>query len=108
MREGWSWLTYPKAAHVVAQDPGKLKHRLLRWILQWIPTVRAKVLLKKLDQKLNWAVILIQFSTPNGGRVECYEARVEMSHTVGGQLSSEDSQAAYLAKQYRVVDLRKL
>ncbi|MEO0405789.1 MAG: sucrase ferredoxin [Cyanobacteria bacterium P01_A01_bin.135] len=105
MREGWRWSEYRKSARVVAKDPGKLTHRLLRWILPWIPTIRAQVLLKKLEQKLTWARVEMQYSHPDKGHLGTDAARVEVSHQVLSQLKSGEDQPMYPVKQYRVTDL---
>jgi hypothetical protein len=108
MQEGWPWLGYAKTAWVVVKDPGRWFHRLLRWGLRWIPTIRAQVLLKKLEQKLTWAQVRIRYSSPDGVRNGIYEARVEVSHTVMSQMKSGKQQPNYPVKQYRVTNLRKL
>ncbi|MEB3358917.1 MAG: sucrase ferredoxin [Synechococcales bacterium] len=108
MQEGWPWLRYQKSAQMIAKDPGKFSHRLLRWVLRWVPTIRAQVLLKKLEQKLNWAQVRIQYRHPDSGEMGTYEVRVEVSHTVMSQMKSGQAQASYPVKQYRVVKLQKL
>jgi len=80
----------------------------LRWGLRWIPTIRAQVLLKKLEQKLTWAQVRIRYSSPDGVRSSTYEARVEVSHIVMSQMKSGREQPTYPVKQYRVTNLRKL
>ncbi len=107
MQEGWPWLGYAKEACVVAKDPGRWFHRLLRWSLRRIPTIRAQVLLKKLEQKLTWAQVRIQYSHPDGGG-GTYEARVEVSHRVMSQMKSGKEQSTFPVSQYRVTNLRKL
>jgi len=108
MQEGWPWLGYTKTAWVVAKDSGRWFHRWLRWGLRWIPTIRAQVLLKKLEQKLTWAQVRIRYSSPDGVRSSTYEARVEVSHIVMSQMKSGREQPTYPVKQYRVTNLRKL
>jgi hypothetical protein len=108
MQEGWPWLGYAKTAWVVAKDSGWWFHRLLRWVLGWMPTIWAQVLLKKLEQKLTWARVKIRYSSPDGGRSGTYEARVEVSHTVMSQKKSGQQQPTYPVKQYRVTNVRKV
>lgn len=108
MQEGWPWLAYPKAVQVVTKDPGRLSHRLLRGVLRWIPAIRAQVLLKKLEQKLSWAQVRIQFNSPDSSAMGTYEVRVEVSHTVMSQMRSGKGQLRDPVKQYRVISVEKL
>ncbi|MEM9162929.1 MAG: sucrase ferredoxin, partial [Cyanobacteria bacterium P01_F01_bin.4] len=106
MQQGWKWLTIPKVARVVRRDPGRLRHRLLRWVLRWIPTIRAQVLLKKLERKLNWAEVeIIWADRDDNSNTGSYHARVEISHTVMSQLRSGESEALCPVKQYRIIEI---
>ncbi|MEL6381427.1 MAG: sucrase ferredoxin [Cyanobacteria bacterium J06626_18] len=102
MQVGWQWLETPKTARIVAKDRGKLLHWLLRWLLRWVPTIRAQVLLKKLDQKLNWAEVKIRAGDGKGAVSAVHRARVEVSHTVMTQLRSGAAEELRPVKQYKV------
>jgi len=99
MQQGWGWLAVPRSARIIRQDSGQLGHRLLRWVLRWVPTIRAQVLLKKLRKKLTWAEVEIRWE---GG---CYRARVEVSHRVVTQLKSGEDQVLREVPQYRVREI---
>ncbi|MEM9804794.1 MAG: sucrase ferredoxin [Cyanobacteria bacterium P01_D01_bin.56] len=103
MRHGWSWLKHPKTARVMRRDPGKVIHQLLRWVLRWIPSIRAQILLKKLERKLTWADVEICWQ--NGVNTEIYRARVESSHQVNSQMKSGKDQSLVPVRQYRVMDI---
>lgn len=105
MEQGWAWLTTPKAARIIRQDPGRLSHRLLRWILPWIPMIRAQVLLKKLNRKLTWAEVEICWQD-QGKPAGCYRARVEKSHTVMSQMKSGKSASLVPVPQYQCRSIR--
>ncbi|MEL6138262.1 MAG: sucrase ferredoxin [Cyanobacteria bacterium J06626_23] len=103
MQQGWRWLSFPKTARILRRDPGKLHHRLLRWVVSWIPTIRAQILLKKLEQKLTWAEVEICWQ--DGDQPQHYRARVETNHTVTTQLKSGEKVQPSLVPQYRVKSL---
>lgn len=105
MQQGWDWLATPKSARIIRQDPGKLSHRLLRWGLPWIPTIRAQILLKQLLKKLTWAEVEICWEASNGRPPGRYRARVEASHTVISQTKSSASSLLMPVPQYRVIEL---
>ncbi|MGB3297276.1 MAG: sucrase ferredoxin [Phormidesmis sp.] len=105
MQQGWDWLATPKSTRIIRQDPGKLSHRLLRWILPWIPTIRAQMLLKQLLAKLTWAEVEICWEASNGKPSGRYRARVEASHTVISQKKSGTSSPLAPAVQYQVSEL---
>ncbi|MEM9092409.1 MAG: sucrase ferredoxin [Cyanobacteria bacterium P01_F01_bin.53] len=109
MRQGWGWLTTPKSARIVRQDLGPLHQQLLRWILAWIPTIRAKVLLKKLQKKLTWAEVEICWETSQGAPSGRYHARVEVSHQVLSQMRSGAETEVRPSPQFQVseVDIAK-
>lgn len=107
MQQGWDGVNAPKSTRIIRQDPGALGHRLLRWILPWVPTIRARILLKKLTEKLTWADVEICWEAYNGKPSGRYIARVEKSHTVISQLKSGIEAdlvpvAQYQVKQYQV------
>ncbi|MEM0979728.1 MAG: sucrase ferredoxin, partial [Cyanobacteria bacterium P01_H01_bin.58] len=92
MQTGWPWLAMPKTERIVAKDSGQWLHLILRWLLRWIPTIRAQVLLKKLDQKLNWAEVEIRVGEGKGQITALHRAKVEVSHRVMTQLRSGDAE----------------
>lgn len=101
MQEGWTWLDRPKSERLIAQDGGKFIHRILRWLLRWIPTIRAQVLLKKLEQKRTWATVEIQADSDRSSKVDAYRVQVEVSHTVMTQLRSGETAGLYPVQQYQ-------
>lgn len=107
MQQGWEWLTVPKSARIIRQDPGQLSHRLLRWILPWVPLIRAQILLKQLLRKLTWAEVEICWEASDSKPAGRYRARVEASHTVITQTKSGTSSPLTTAPQYRVIELEK-
>ncbi|KPQ36593.1 MAG: Uncharacterized protein conserved in bacteria containing thioredoxin-like domain [Phormidesmis priestleyi Ana] len=106
MRQGWNWLTTPRSAQFIRQDPGRFTHRLARWILSWIPTNKAQVLLKKLTKKLTWAEVEITWEATDQPRKSPspsrYRARVKMSHEVVSQMRSGTTAPLTRVPQYRV------
>lgn len=102
MQVGWEWLEIPKTERILAKDRGKLLHWLLRWLLRWVPIIRAQVLLKKLDQKLNWAEVEIRAGDAKEGMSAICRGRVEVSHTVMTQLRSGKAKDLHPVKQYQV------
>lgn len=105
MQQGWDWLATPKSARIIRQDPGKLSHRLLRWILPWVPTIRAQILLKQLLKKLTWAEVEICWEASNGRPAGRYRARVESSRTVMSQMKSGTASPLKSVPQYQVSEL---
>ncbi|MEO1592801.1 MAG: sucrase ferredoxin [Cyanobacteria bacterium J06632_22] len=103
MQQGWRWLTLPKTARILRHDPGKFHHRLLRWALPWIPNIRAKILLKKLEQKLTWAEVEIRWQ--DGDTTHRYCARVETSHRVTTQLKSGENVPQRTVPQFSVTPI---
>ncbi|MDB9527039.1 sucrase ferredoxin [Oscillatoria sp. CS-180] len=101
MQVGWSWLQCAKGERLIAQDGGKFTHRILRWLLRWVPTIRAQVLLKKLDQKRTWATVEIQAHSDRSSEMTAYEVQVEVSHTVMTQLRSGETAKLHPAQQYQ-------
>ncbi|MEO0770777.1 MAG: sucrase ferredoxin [Cyanobacteria bacterium J06649_4] len=99
MQHGWQWLNLRKSARIVRQDSGRLSHRLLRWILPWIPSIRAQVLLKKLNKKLAWAEVEVCWEVE--GTTKCDRLRIERSHTVTSQMKSGTEAALVPVQQYR-------
>ncbi len=106
MQQGWDWLNTPKTSRTIRQDPGKFTHRLLRWILPFIPTIKAQILLKQLQRKLTWADVEIQWEAHNGRPSGCYRARVETSHTVISQSKSGTSSSLKAMPQYQVTEIK--
>lgn len=102
MQAGWAWLNVPKGERLVSQDRGQLIHQILRWLLRWVPTIRAQVLLKKLEQKRTWAVVEILAGGEQGASIQTQTARVEVSHTIMTQLRSGKTADLQPVKQYRV------
>ena len=86
----------------MTQDGGKLLYRLLRWLLRWVPTIQAQVLLKKLDQKRTWANVVIATIDDHSPHTEVHEARVDVSHRVMTQLRSGETADLRSVPQYRV------
>ena len=111
MQQGWDWLAVPQSVRIIRQDPGVFWQRLLRWILPWVPTIRARILLKKLTAKLTWAEVEIQWDAQDEKAAEksagCYLVRVEKSHTVLTQLKSGTEAALVPMSQYQVRELSK-
>ena len=107
MQKGWSWLELPKADRMQAQDPGKLHHRMLQWLLRWVPLVSAQVLLHKLEQKLTWAKVEIRAGNGSSPGGVTHTARVEANYTALAQFSSGDEARLSPIKQYRVVSLKQ-
>ncbi|MBE9064275.1 sucrase ferredoxin [cf. Phormidesmis sp. LEGE 11477] len=113
MQQGWDWLAQPRSARIIRRDPGKLSHRLLRWVLPWIPMIRAQVLAKKLEKKLRWAEVEICWKAPEIGAeqnigqqpTERYRARVEVSHQVMSQMKSGTSESLIPVAQYKVSEI---
>ena len=103
MQAGWSWLQGSKSGRLITQDPGKLSHRCLRWLLHWIPTIAAQILRQKLDQKRTWATVEIQTLTEQSPDVMTCTARVEVSHTVITQLRSGETAGLNPVPQYQVL-----
>ena len=103
MKVGWSWLYCSKGECLIAQDDGKLIYRILHWLLRWVPTIRAQVLRKKLDQKRTWACVEIQTLSDHSLDITAYTARVEVSHRVMTQLQSGDTVMSYPVPQYQAL-----
>ncbi|MEM6838981.1 MAG: sucrase ferredoxin [Cyanobacteria bacterium P01_C01_bin.120] len=101
MQAGWDWLEWSKGERILAQDGGKLRHRLLRWLLRWVPTIRAQVLLKKLEQKRTWAEVEIQVQRDGHFLSNTHRARVAVSHTVMTQLRSGKTADLHPVRQYQ-------
>lgn len=106
MQEGWDWLRTPKSARIIRQDPGKPLHRLLRWILPWVPIIRAQVLAKKLAKKLRWAEVEICWEATDQPAAGYYRAQVTIDHQVISQLKSGTSAALMPVAQYQVSELK--
>lgn len=109
MQQGWDWLSQPRSARIIRRDPGKPLHRLLRWILPWVPMIRAQVLAKKLEKKVRWAEVEICWE-PNDTSTKRhstgrYRARVEVSHQVMSQMKSGTSEALTPVAQYKVSEI---
>ncbi|MEM6252567.1 MAG: sucrase ferredoxin [Cyanobacteria bacterium P01_D01_bin.156] len=100
MQQGWSWLHKPKLARVIRRDPGKFIHQFLRWVLPWIPHIRAQILLKKLERKLTWADV--EISWHERAIIKTYRVRVEVSHSVLSQMKSGTDQPLVPVQQYSV------
>ncbi|MEO0866947.1 MAG: sucrase ferredoxin [Cyanobacteria bacterium J06642_11] len=101
MQQGWDWLhKRNKLARIIRRDPGKLIHRLLRWCLPWIPSIRAQILLQKLERKLTWADVEITWD--EGNIRQTYRIRVETSCPVMSQIKSGQDQPLVPVKQYVV------
>ena len=102
---GWAWLNTPRTARIIRQDPGQFGHRLLRWILPWVPMIRAQVLLKKLTKKLTWAEVEICWDDSEDKAAGRYCVRVEKSHTVMSQMKSGKTATLIPVPQYQVSEL---
>jgi len=102
MQAGWSWLSVSKGERIVSQDGGRPLYRLLHWLLRWVPTIQAQVLLKKLDQKRTWANVLITTIDHHHPHAEMHKARVDINHQVMTQLRSGETADLQPVPQYRV------
>ncbi|MEO0884326.1 MAG: sucrase ferredoxin [Cyanobacteria bacterium J06648_10] len=105
MQQGWEWLSTPRTAKIVRQDPGRFMHRLLRWVLRWIPTIRAQILLKKLAKKATWAEVEIRWDGGNERSDRQYRVRVEMRGKVVSQMKSGETADLVPVPQYQVSEL---
>ena len=105
IQQGWDWLDTPRKARIVRQDPGQLIHRLLRWVLRWIPTIRAQILLKKLAKKTTWAEVEIRWDKGDEHFSERYRVRVEKQGTVISQMKSGEIADLVPVPQYQVSEL---
>ncbi|MEM9945599.1 MAG: sucrase ferredoxin [Cyanobacteria bacterium P01_D01_bin.36] len=101
MQQGWKWLNTSRTMKITRQDPGQFSHRVLRWLLPWVPTIGAHVLLKKLSRKLAWAEVEICWKD-NEGKPFYYSARVEKSHTITSQMKSGEAAPLISVPQYQV------
>ncbi len=101
MKQGWEWLKIPKQEVIKTQDGGKLRHRLLRKLLRHVPTIRAQVLLSKLEQKLSWSEIEI-LAGDDQKRRQSYRARIAVNHEIMTPLCSQAMDRQQPVKQYQV------
>jgi hypothetical protein len=81
MREGWDWLDYYKAGQILAKDEANE---------EW---------------DADWALVRVDFISPDGNVSGAYEARVEVSGSVMTMWNSGNEQSLEEVKQYRVSSL---
>nr|MCU0526267.1 sucrase ferredoxin [Elainella sp. Prado103] len=83
LQEGWKWLDYQKSGQVLAIDPSD-------------------------EADPNWAVVQIEFNSPDGSINAAYEARIETKGTVQTMGTSGQNQSLEEVKQYRMSYLNKI
>ncbi|MBF2002256.1 MAG: sucrase ferredoxin [Synechococcales cyanobacterium M58_A2018_015] len=107
MREGWDWLTYSKQGRVLQLGEHWLK-RWLRRLLRWIPSQRLRLLLERSKQDAYWAIVQLDYITPDGNRSGSYQARIEVSGQIQTAIRSANPITLVPVNQYRVTALTKL
>lgn len=105
MQQGWDWLNYHKSGQTIAIDQGRWYR--VRQLLRLIPSKRLRFILDHRSPGAKWAVVQIDFASPDGTIAGHYTARIEEHGQVMTAFRSGTQVKLQPVKQYRVTQFDK-